>query len=45
MNQQIFPSILILLDILAAIVYGCHGDLRKVIYWSAAAVLSAAVTY
>lgn len=45
MNQLIFPSILIVLDVCAAIAYACNGDIRKVIYWAAAAVLSAAVTF
>lgn len=42
-KQQIFPSILILLDIAAAV--GYIGDIRKVGYWIAAAVLTACVTY
>ena len=42
---QIFPTILIVLDIAAAIVYACHGDWRRVIYWLAAAVITGSVTY
>ncbi len=42
---QIFPTILILLDIAAAIVYACHGDWRRVIYWLAAAVITGSITY
>jgi len=42
---QIFPLILIALDIGAAVVYCIHGDWRKTVYWIAAAVLSAAVTF
>lgn len=45
MIVKLFPTILILLDICAAIVYGYDGDWRKVIYWSAAAALTAVVTY
>lgn len=41
----ILPSILIIIDICAAGVYLYHGDVRKAIYWIAAAVLTAAVTY
>jgi hypothetical protein len=41
----IFPSILIALDVLSAIAYGFSKDLRQVIYWLAAATLSACVTY
>ncbi len=41
----IFPIILILLDIGAAVMYGAVRDWRMVIYWIAAAVLNAAVTF
>jgi hypothetical protein len=45
-KQQIFPLILIILDIAAAIVYGIVDmDIRKVIYWIAAAVLTITVTF
>lgn len=44
--QQVFPLILIVLDILAAVVYGfMDADIRKVVYWSAAAVLTISVTF
>lgn len=42
---KIFPAILIALDIGAAVVYGINRDWRKVVYWAAAAVLNAAVTF
>lgn len=42
---HIFPVILIALDIGAAIMSGFAHDWRKVIYWTAAAVLNAAVTF
>ena len=46
MNKaQIFPTILILLDVGAGIVYGASGDWRKLIYWLAAATLTATVTF
>ncbi len=45
MTTKIFPTILIALDIGAAVVYGIAGDWRKVVYWIAAAVLNAAVTF
>lgn len=45
MNVLIFPSILIVLDVLAAIAYATHGDTRKIVYWLSAAVLTATVTY
>ncbi len=41
----IFPIILMILDIGAAIVYGIHGDWKKSVYWIAAAILSATVTF
>lgn len=45
-KQQVFPLILIILDIAAAIVYGIVDmDIRKVIYWIAAAVLTITVTF
>ncbi len=43
--QYIFPIILITLDIVAAVWYGLAHDTRMVIYWIAAAVLNAAVTF
>jgi hypothetical protein len=45
LNPRFFPTILIVLDILAAGVYATHGDTRKIVYWLSAAVLTAAVTY
>lgn len=42
---HIFPTVLILLDIGAAVMYGAAHDWRMVIYWIAAAVLNAAVTF
>lgn len=44
-SQYIFPLLLIALDIGAAVMYGFNGDLRKVIYWIAAAVLNVTVTF
>lgn len=45
MSKYIFPTVMIILDLGAAVVCGCQGDVRKVIYWVAAAVLNAAVTF
>lgn len=45
MNKFIFPVALILLDLGAALVYGINGDVRKVIYWIAAAILNITVTF
>lgn len=45
-KAQIFPFVLILLDLAAAVAYGVvDGDIRKVIYWVSAAVLSITVTF
>ncbi len=44
-KSKIFPLILIILDVCAAIGYIHTGDMRKVIYWLAAAVLSITVTF
>lgn len=40
----LFPALLILLDIAAAIVWATHGDWRRTVYWIAAAVLTLTVT-
>lgn len=44
-SEKFFPMLLILMDIGAAIVYAKYKDWRKVVYWIAAAVLNAAVTF
>ncbi len=43
--EKIFPTVLIVLDVCAALAYLPSGDYRKVIYWLAAAILTATVTY
>ena len=43
--EQVFPLILILLDIAAAVVAFIHKDYRKAVYCGAAAVLNIAVTF
>lgn len=45
MNTKVFPTILILLDLGASLSYLIAGDIRRAIYWFAAAVLTATVTY
>lgn len=45
MSAKLFPTILIVLDICAALVYLHDYDWRKVTYWAAAAVLTFVVTY
>ena len=44
-RAKIFPSVLIMLDVAAAAIYMYDGDIRKTIYWMAAAVLTTTVTY
>lgn len=43
--EQVLPLIMIILDVGAAIVCVKHKDYRKAVYWIAAAVLNAAVTF
>ena len=45
MSTRFFPSVLIALDVGAAAVYAAHGDVRRFIYWLAAATLTATVTF
>lgn len=45
-REKIFPLVLIILDIAAALVYAfTTHDVRKVVYWLAAAILSITVTF
>lgn len=41
----VFPSLLIALDLCAALVYAADGDWRRMTYWVAAAVLTVTVTW
>ena len=41
----LFPTVLIVLDVAAAIVYASGGDWRKCTYWISAAILTTTVTY
>ena len=45
MMVKIFPTILIVLDVLAALAYVPAADWRKIVYWLAAAALTYVVTY
>ena len=42
---QIFPTVLMALDALAATAYGFNGGWRRTGHWLAAATLPAAVTF
>ena len=44
-TQYIFPVLLIILDVGAAIMCALNGDYKKAIYWIAAAVLNVTVTF
>lgn len=39
------PILMIVLSVVAAVIYAVTGDVRRAIYWSAAAVLTATVTF
>jgi hypothetical protein len=43
-SVKLFPLVLTALDICAAVVYACHGDVRHSIYWLSAAALTLCVT-
>ncbi len=43
-RAQIFPAVLILLDLGAAVVYALAADPRRAVYWVAGAVLTLCVT-
>jgi hypothetical protein len=40
-----FPCTLIVLDVGAALIYAFYDDWRRCIYWIAAAILTACVTF
>jgi hypothetical protein len=44
-RAQCFPALLIVLDLAAAVVYAVEPDWRRATYWTAAAVLTFAVTF
>ena len=44
-TEYIFPTVLIALDVAAAVPYAVRGKLRMMVYWLAAATLTACVTY
>ena len=45
MMKQLFPCVLIALDVASGAVYLAHGDVRRFVYWIAAATLTATVTF
>ena len=44
-RTQVFPAILMGLDAAASAVYAFEGDVRRAVYWFAAAVLTWTVTF
>jgi hypothetical protein len=45
MNPKILPAVMIVLSLAASIGYFAAGDFRRGVYWAAAAVLTASVTF
>ena len=45
LDPRIFPTILMVLDFIAAVPYMCKGDVKMTVYWIAAGVLTLAVTW
>lgn len=45
MTGKLFATLMIVLSAAACIAYACQGDWRRAIYWGAATVLTASVTY
>lgn len=45
MMTRVFPVVLIVLGYAASAVYAARGDVRRCIYWFAAATLTATVTF
>ena len=45
MMEKLFPTVLMTLNVIAGVVYLCHGDVKRCVYWLAAATLTATVTY
>ena len=43
--EKFFPTVLIVLDLLAAIPYAAKGDVRMFVYWVAAGILTFSLTW
>lgn len=43
--ERALPTMMIVLSVMAGLTYYCYGDVRHTIYWFAAAVLTASVTF
>lgn len=44
-NPKILPTVMMVLQFLAAIPYAIKGDTKMTVYWIAAGVLTLALTY
>lgn len=44
-DPKFLPTVLIVIDYLAAIVCGFHGDVKNVVYWLAAGTITLSVTW
>jgi hypothetical protein len=44
-DRRFFPTTLIVLNVCASMRYVADGDIRKAVYWFAAAVLTTSVTW
>jgi len=44
-NPKLLPCTMIVLSALSSLVYSANKDVRHAIYWAAAAVLTASVTF
>ncbi len=44
-RTQLFPSLLIAINLASAALYMADGDWRKTVYWTAAACLTFVVTF
>lgn len=44
-TEHIFPLLLIVIDIIAALIYFGKGEIKMGVYWIAAAVLNVCVTF
>ena len=45
MSPKLMPIVLIVLYLFTSAVYFYHGDIRRGVYWIAAAVLNACITF
>lgn len=45
MNEKLFPTIMMIMDFIAAIPYAFKSDIKMTVYWIAAGVLTLALTW